>query len=168
MRAHSHRGLRGHTQRTPTISHAVILLTTISLTLAILPYSTAAGATDLAGPPTGQRVYIFISASLPPATLHAIAAEAAPLRVPLVLRGFVGTSLQETLEQIKPLTDIGAGLEIDPLLFEAYGVQAVPAVVKTCGARGEGPFVLIYGLAPTAALERLERQLPCNASPSSP
>jgi len=54
----------------------------------------------------------------------------------------------------------GAALEVDPLLFETYGVEAVPAVVLTCGGRGEGPFALVYGLSPSQALPMLRKALP--------
>ena len=78
----------------------------------------------------------------------------------MLLRGLVGSSLQETLLTLKDVVAQGAGLEVDPLLFESYGVEAVPAVVLTCGGRGEGPFALVYGLSPSQALPILRKALP--------
>ncbi len=111
-------------------------------------------------PPTGH-LYVFISASLSPESLVAIARDSVTHRAPLLLRGIVGSSLQETLLALKDVAATGAALEIDPLPFEAYGIHAVPAVVLTCGARNAGPFAVVYGLTPSQALARLEKVLLC-------
>jgi conjugal transfer pilus assembly protein TrbC len=97
---------------------------------------------------------------MPTGSLVDIAKDSAAYHAPLLLRGLVGDSLQETLLTLKDLVATGAGLEVDPLLFEAYDVHAVPAVVLTCGTRGEGPFALTYGLAPSQALPVLQKVLP--------
>jgi conjugal transfer pilus assembly protein TrbC len=92
--------------------------------------------------------------------LRRIARDSAILDVPLVLRGLIGASLQETLLNLTDVAAQGAEIEVDPTLFEAYGVEAVPAVVLTCGGRGEGPFAVLYGLVPSQALPRLRQALP--------
>lgn len=106
------------------------------------------------------HLYVFISSSLPMDTLIALAKDAAELDAPLILRGLVGHSLQETLLNLKDLVAEGASLEVDPLPFEAYGVEVVPAVVLTCGNRNEGPFAIVYGLDASHALPYLRKLLP--------
>jgi len=106
------------------------------------------------------HLYVFISASLTTSELAALARDSASLQAPMLLRGLVGSSLQETLLNLKDLVAQGAALEVDPLLFETYGIDAVPAVVLTCGARGEGPFALVYGLLPSQAFPILRKALP--------
>lgn len=113
------------------------------------------------GPPKG--IYVFISSSMPQPALLEIAKDAARLRTPIILRGLAGTSLQETLTAMLPLTTAGAALEIDPLLFEAYKIERVPAVVRTCGARGDGPYAAVYGIGPSQALPILHKTLPCES-----
>lgn len=118
---------------------------------------TAKPKTD--GPPKG--LYVFISSSMPPPALLEIAKDAARLRTPIILRGLAGESLQDTLKTMLPLTTAGAALEIDPLLFETYKIERVPAVVLTCGVRGEGPYAAVYGIGPSGALPILRKMLPC-------
>lgn len=112
-------------------------------------------------PPRG--LYVFISSSMPQPVLLDIAKDATRLRVPIVLRGLAGKSLQDTMKTMLPLSTAGAALEIDPLLFEAYKIERVPAVVRTCGARGEGPYAAVYGIGPSQALPILEKTLPCES-----
>ncbi len=117
-----------------------------------------AGAAD--SEEISPHLYVFISSSLPMVSLLALAKDAASLDAPLILRGLVGSSLQETLLNLKDLVAEGAGVEVDPLPFEAYGVEAVPAVVLTCGNRNEGPFAIVYGLDASHALPYLRKVLP--------
>lgn len=110
-------------------------------------------------PPRG--LYVFISSSMPQPALFEIAKDAARLRTPIILRGLAGESLQDTLATMHPLKTAGASLQIDPLLFEAYKIERVPAVVLTCGVRGEGPYAAVYGIGPSGALPILRKMLPC-------
>jgi type-F conjugative transfer system pilin assembly protein TrbC len=121
--------------------------------------NTATPKTD--SPPRG--LYVFISSSMPQPVLLEIAKDAARLRTPIILRGLAGESLQDTLKTMLPLSTTGAALEIDPLLFETYKIERVPAVVRTCGARGEGPYAAVYGIGPSQALPILEKTLPCKS-----
>jgi conjugal transfer pilus assembly protein TrbC len=123
---------------------------------------TLAGTGQAQGPTSevSPHLYVFISSSLSSGELVALARDSASLDAPMLLRGLVGSSLQETLLTLKDVVAQGAGLEVDPLLFESYGVEAVPAVVLTCGGRGEGPFALVYGLSPSQALPILRKALP--------
>lgn len=111
--------------------------------------------------PAGRH-YLFISSSIPQASLVELAKDAATHRIPLILRGLVGDSMQETLIRMKPVTGTGAALEIDPTLFQFYRIEQVPAVVRTCSEKAERHAV-IYGLAPSKALPRLEKMLPCDS-----
>ena len=140
-----------HYPRVPRILlFGVILLVTLAGT------GQAQGPTSEVSP----HLYVFISSSLSSGELVALARDSASLDAPMLLRGLVGSSLQETLLNLKDVVAQGAGLEVDPLLFESYGVEAVPAVVLTCGGRGEGPFALVYGLSPSQALPMLRKALP--------
>ncbi len=129
----------------------------VALTLSYLPASTRAADPT---PEVSPHLYVFISSSMPAEALRTIARDSATLDAALVVRGLVGASLQETLLNLKDVAPEGAELEVDPTLFETYGIDAVPAVVLTCGSRGEGPFGLIYGLVPSQALPRLRKALP--------
>lgn len=144
---------RGHT--TSPLLFPIVCLLLITLTLL-----TRLHAADAPAPVPQPTLYVFISASIPKASLLEIAKDAVSYHAPLLLRGLVGSSLQETLLTLKDLVALGAGLEVDPLLFEAYGVEAVPAVVLTCGTRGDGPYAITYGLPPTPALPILRKALP--------
>ncbi len=129
------------------------------LLLGIVPLA-GAGRAEEPRHEVSPHLYVFISASLTTGELAALARDSASLQAPMLLRGLVGSSLQETLLNLKDVVAQGAALEVDPLLFETYGVDAVPAVVLTCGARGEGPFALVYGLSPSQALPILRKVLP--------
>ncbi len=120
------------------------------------------GAVRAAEPPleVSPHLYVFISSSMTADALRRIARDSAILDAPLVLRGLIGASLQETLLNLTDVAAEGAEIDVDPTLFEAYGVDAVPAVVLTCGGRGEGPFAVLYGLVPSQALPRLRQALP--------
>lgn len=108
------------------------------------------------------RHYLFISSSIPQAGLVELAKDAAAHRIPMVLRGLVGNSMQETLARMQPISATGAALEIDPTLFQLYKIEQVPAVVRRCGGP-ESLHAVVYGLAPSKALPRLEKMLPCDS-----
>lgn len=98
--------------------------------------------------PRDERVYIFISSSMPKRTLRHYVRDVAKLgdpNVKLVMRGLVGGmkyikptlrfvgSLLVKNEECDPQKGkcerFGAGVEIDPLLFRRYGIDRVPAIV---------------------------------------
>ena len=128
--------------------------------LLVLCFATAAAGSGEAPGEVSPHLYVFVSSSLPMGRLIAIAKDAALLDAPVILRGLVGNSLQETLLNLKDVVAEGVALEVDPLPFEAYGITAVPAVVLTCGNRNEGPFALLYGLDGSRALPYLRKALP--------
>jgi len=94
----------------------------------------------------GDRLYIFISSSLPTDTLRAYVQDLNDLGEPnitLVLRGFVGgmKKVKPTLDFIEglvkqdpacdgsePCAYYRANIDIDPLAFRYFGIKRVPAV----------------------------------------
>lgn len=106
-----------------------------------------------------ERIYIFVSASMPMHVLRAYAADAAHLgdnRVTLVLRGFVGgmnkivptaNMIAEMLKK-NPSCELSAThkcdmqsveVMVDPLLYRRYGVQQVPTFVYVKGVNPTNP-----------------------------
>jgi len=81
-----------------------------------------------------NQLYVFVSFSMPEPLIRAYALDAAFAGATLVIRGidedadlrsFVGGRL---LELLRP-GEIGAPIQIDPRLFDTYGIDKVPAVV---------------------------------------
>jgi conjugal transfer pilus assembly protein TrbC len=83
------------------------------------------------------RLIIFISLSMPEATLARLADHAARARAQLLLRGLSEGSLARTAARIQQL--IGArpvAVQIDPRAFDRYAIQRVPSfVLVRAGAR---------------------------------
>ena len=103
-----------------------------------------------------ERLYLFISSSLPLQTTRNYATSAARLGDPgivLVMRGFIDgmTKIQPTVSFIgsvlqrdpscNPLEGecemLPVNLVVDPLLFRRYGIDRVPAVVYARGVKAE-------------------------------
>ncbi len=92
-----------------------------------------------------ERIYLFISSSVPEATLRTYMAQIAGIGDPniiVVMCGFIDGMkyIGPTLEFIQKLLEknpacgqpcglYGVNVEVDPLLFRRYGVLQVPAVV---------------------------------------
>ena len=92
-----------------------------------------------------ERIYLFISSSVPEATLRTYIEHIAELKDPnivVLMRGFIGGMkyMGPTLNYIGKLLEkdpscglscglYGVNVEVDPLLFRRYGVLQVPAVV---------------------------------------
>lgn len=76
------------------------------------------------------QLVVFISMSMPEATLKRLVSQAARARARLVLRGLSDGSLVRTATRIQAL--IGrqqAGIEIDPRDFDRYAISQVPTFV---------------------------------------
>jgi len=101
-----------------------------------------------------ERVYLFVSSSMPLQTVRTYAASVAWLRDPkvvMVMRGFVGgmTRIQPTIDFVSSILKEdpsctfserecrmrGANLVVDPLLFRRYDIERVPAVVFVRGLK---------------------------------
>lgn len=86
---------------------------------------------------------VLVSFSMPVDTLNALAEQAGKIGAPLVLRGLVGDSMEETAKRIAALRkSAGTSLAIDPTLFTRFGVDRVPTVVlplqalRSCSEQG--------------------------------
>lgn len=97
-----------------------------------------------------ERIYIFVSSSVPKETLRNYARDIDSLgqpRMSIVMRGFVGgmTKVRPTLEFLRGVLfkeencnsekcdAYQAPILIDPMLFKRYGIEAVPAIVYAKG-----------------------------------
>lgn len=82
------------------------------------------------GAQTAPPLLVLVSFSMPADTLNALAEQAGKIGAPLVLRGLVGDSMEETAKRIAALhKSAGTSLAIDPTLFSRFGVDRVPTVV---------------------------------------
>ncbi len=77
-----------------------------------------------------DQVLIFVSFSMPTASLAQWFNQAEKIQAPLVIRGLVNQSFQQTQTQIHGLlTEHSGGFMLDPRLFDQYQINQVPAVV---------------------------------------
>jgi conjugal transfer pilus assembly protein TrbC len=78
----------------------------------------------------GPTLLIFVSLSMPEASLARLVDQAARAKAVLVIRGFVNGSLKETVARAQRL--IGqrhVGFQIDPQAFDRFAVEATPTFV---------------------------------------
>lgn len=75
---------------------------------------------------SNNKIYIFISFSMPDAALKNYASEAEQLGAILVMRGLKNNSFFETKTKADELAIM---FNIDPNLFEKYQITSVPAIV---------------------------------------
>ncbi len=73
-----------------------------------------------------QAILIFVSFSLPEATIKSLAAEAKRAGGVLVFRGLKGDDL---IQMRKALTGMGEGFAIDPTLYRRFSIEKVPTFV---------------------------------------
>ena len=93
-------------------------------------YRAIEGAAMGALPSAEPTLLVFVSFSLPEATLMRLVEQAAAAQATLVLRGLVNGSLTQTVARAQAL--IGSrqvAVQIDPLAFDRFGVMQVPAFV---------------------------------------
>ncbi len=79
---------------------------------------------------SGPELLIFVSFSMPPATLQRLVDQAAKTHASLVLRGFVNGSLGDTVARVQAL--IGkrqVAFQIDPQAFDRFSVSHTPTFV---------------------------------------
>ncbi|MEN8236234.1 MAG: type-F conjugative transfer system pilin assembly protein TrbC [Pseudomonadota bacterium] len=72
------------------------------------------------------RLLIFVSFSMPMQVLKSLAQQAALLQGKLVFRGLVANSFVRTAQKLQ---ELGSEALIDPTLFRAYAIRAVPVFV---------------------------------------
>jgi len=103
-----------------------------------------------------ERVYLFVSSSMPEATLRAYVRDIGALRdknISIVMRGFIG-GVQNGLPTVKFMTDLlkqdpqctgsncalnEANFEIDPNLYRRFKPERVPALVYVKGVHSVDP-----------------------------
>lgn len=73
-----------------------------------------------------QKRYIFVSLSMPEASLKSLYEEAQRYGAILVMRGLHENSFSKT---IKKLHELGITLDINPNLFEEYHITTVPTFI---------------------------------------
>ena len=86
---------------------------------------------------TGPDLLVFVSFSMPDASLERLARDAAKANAVLVFRGPKDGSLKKTLQAFEPLAKLGASAIIHPEAFVRNRVDAVPVYVLGTVA-GEG------------------------------
>jgi conjugal transfer pilus assembly protein TrbC len=94
-------------------------------------YSAQSDAIEQAqGLATGPGLFVFVSLSMPQATLQRLVDQAARARASVFIRGLVDGSLRATLAQVQGL--IGqrqVAVQIDPQAFDRFAVERVPSFV---------------------------------------
>ncbi|HGY1085465.1 TPA: type-F conjugative transfer system pilin assembly protein TrbC [Aeromonas salmonicida] len=84
--------------------------------------------------PVPQALY-FVSFSIPQTGLKRLILDADLFGIPATLRGMVNNDMRQTANAVLQLVneDQRGGVQIDPQAFRRYGINAVPALVVTCG-----------------------------------
>ena len=86
-------------------------------------------------------VYVFASFSMPKASLRSLIEQGELAGVPIVIRGLVNNSIEDTMQAVHSLYTEGerqeSGAVIDPTLFERFSVTQVPTVVVAEAAAGQ-------------------------------
>ncbi|HAU5565818.1 TPA: type-F conjugative transfer system pilin assembly protein TrbC [Serratia fonticola] len=106
------------------------------------------------------RAVYFVSLGIPEEGLLPMLADARRFGIPATLRGLLNNDFRQTAEKMFELSkkDKQAGVQIDPTLYQQYGIKAVPALVVTCG----GKFDVLYGSLPVQqALEEVKQRGDC-------
>lgn len=81
-----------------------------------------------ASPP--PPLLVLVSFSMPESELRSLAEDAAKLPAPLVLRGLVNDSMEETAKRVAALSkQAGVGFAIDPTLFSRFDADRVPTLI---------------------------------------
>ena len=78
----------------------------------------------------GPGLFLFVSLTMPRATLQGLVDQAARAKAAIVIRGFANGSLRDTVAQVQGL--IGTrqvAVQIDPQAFDRYAVTRVPTFV---------------------------------------
>ncbi|STX81263.1 putative conjugative transfer protein TrbC [Legionella busanensis] len=85
-----------------------------------------------------EGAILFISFSMPEETILALADEARSYGIPVVIKGLIDSDFKKTLEKIMALHEKAketgrsfSGFSIDPVWFEQFEINTVPALVVT-------------------------------------
>ena len=94
-------------------------------------YASQSNAMEQAqGLAAGPGLFVFISLSMPQATLQRLVDQAARAKASVFIRGLVGGSLRDTVAQVQNL--IGrrdVAVQIDPQAFDRFAIERVPSFV---------------------------------------
>ncbi|MGE9553651.1 type-F conjugative transfer system pilin assembly protein TrbC [Erwinia amylovora] len=123
----------------------------------------AAQAEENSASRTTPKAVYFVSLGIPEEGLLPMLADARRFGIPATLRGLLDNDFRKTASMMFELSkkDKQAGVQIDPTLFQQYGIKAVPALVVTCGEK----FDVLYGSLPVKqALEEVKQRGDCNAT----
>lgn len=84
--------------------------------------------------PKPKAIY-FVSFSIPEDGLKRLILDADLFGIPTTIRGMVNNDMRDTANAVLRLVgeDKRGGVQIDPKSFSVYGVNAVPALIVTCG-----------------------------------
>ncbi|MEI8295904.1 MAG: type-F conjugative transfer system pilin assembly protein TrbC [Alphaproteobacteria bacterium] len=74
-----------------------------------------------------ERILVFVSFSMPEASLRELTEAAEAANAVLIIRGLIQDSFKITAERIKGYAQ---GMELNPDLFEQYSIQHVPTFVR--------------------------------------
>jgi conjugal transfer pilus assembly protein TrbC len=77
----------------------------------------------------GPELLVFVSFSMPQASLLRLAEQASRANAVLLFRGLAGASLRQMAERLQPLAKRGAAMQIDPEAFTRFGIEVVPTFV---------------------------------------
>ncbi len=102
--------------------------------------------------PPHAPILIFVSFSMPDASIKGWMNEAEIIHAPVVIRGLIHNSFKETYRKMAELSQNNhGGVQLDPTLFERFHIEKVPALVvssahpclpnQTC----EEDFDVLYG-----------------------
>lgn len=111
-----------------------------------------------------SNVLIFVSFSMPKASLRGWLQQADRINAPVIIRGLVHNSFRDTTKAVMEIiTDNRGGVQIDPTLFKRFHIEKVPAVVvidSACLSKEEcGNFHAMYGdVTLDYALKEIARQ----------
>ncbi|WP_334472919.1 type-F conjugative transfer system pilin assembly protein TrbC [Arsenophonus sp. PmNCSU2021_1] len=107
-----------------------------------------------------QETAYFLSSSIPEKTLVPLLKSAQIKQIPVYFNGLIDNSMEKTARYLLNLIQKYqvAGIQIDPLRFDYYGITQVPALVKRCG----NTFDVVYGsLALDEGLTQITRHGAC-------
>lgn len=94
------------------------------------------------------EVIAFVSFSMPEHAIRAWMKEAVEHDASINIRGLIGDNMPHTLEILQKFIQDNnnrGGINIDPVLFDVYGIDKVPAVVVRKYGSPDSPFDIVYG-----------------------
>ncbi len=137
-------------------------------------YASQVGNMDAAqGLVSGPALMIFVSLSMPQATLQRLVDQAARAKASILLRGLVNGSMRDTVARVQGLIDHRqVAVQIDPQAFDRFAITRVPSFVlirdgarpRSCASGTCAPpegFVRTAGdVSLDYALEHIQRAAP--------